>query len=150
MSQTLRAHVDLPVDGMTCAACASRVERRLNGIEGVEASVNYASNVRRWTTTRRASSPTTSSRRSRKPATPPISRADAAAPVPDDRLGLRVVVTAVLAVPVIAYAMASGAAHHRARLDGAGLTCPPWSGAAGRSTGRRCAACGTAPRRWTR
>jgi Cu+-exporting ATPase len=27
---------------MTCAACASRIERRLNKLEGVEASVNYA------------------------------------------------------------------------------------------------------------
>ena len=42
MSQTLRVHVELPVDGMTCAGCASRIERRLNGIEGVEASVNLA------------------------------------------------------------------------------------------------------------
>ena len=40
MSQTLRVHVELPVDGMTCAGCASRIERRLNGVEGVEASVN--------------------------------------------------------------------------------------------------------------
>ena len=34
--------LELPIEGMTCASCASRVERRLNGIEGVEASVNYA------------------------------------------------------------------------------------------------------------
>ncbi|MFC5063977.1 heavy metal translocating P-type ATPase [Actinomycetospora atypica] len=37
---------DLPQDflltGMTCAACASRIERRLNKVEGVTASVNYA------------------------------------------------------------------------------------------------------------
>ncbi|HUF97581.1 MAG TPA: heavy metal translocating P-type ATPase [Ilumatobacter sp.] len=34
--------VELDVTGMTCAACASRIERKLNKIEGVEASVNYA------------------------------------------------------------------------------------------------------------
>jgi Cu+-exporting ATPase len=34
--------LDLPISGMTCASCAGRVERRLNGLEGVEASVNYA------------------------------------------------------------------------------------------------------------
>ena len=39
---------------------------------------------------------------------------DAAAPAPDDRLRLRVIVTARARVPVIAYAMASGAAVHRA------------------------------------
>jgi Cu+-exporting ATPase len=33
---------ELAVSGMTCAACASRVERRLNKLEGVSASVNYA------------------------------------------------------------------------------------------------------------
>ena len=27
---------------MTCASCASRIERRLNKLEGVSASVNYA------------------------------------------------------------------------------------------------------------
>ncbi|HET6504768.1 MAG TPA: heavy metal-associated domain-containing protein, partial [Amycolatopsis sp.] len=27
---------------MTCAACAARVERRLNKLDGVRASVNYA------------------------------------------------------------------------------------------------------------
>ncbi|HSP37655.1 MAG TPA: heavy metal translocating P-type ATPase [Frankiaceae bacterium] len=34
--------VDLAVGGMTCAACAMRVEKRLNKLEGVEASVNFA------------------------------------------------------------------------------------------------------------
>jgi P-type Cu+ transporter len=36
--------IDLPVTGMTCAACAARIERSLNKAEGVEeASVNLAS-----------------------------------------------------------------------------------------------------------
>jgi P-type Cu+ transporter len=35
-------HVDLPIAGMTCASCASRVERSLNEIDGVIATVNYA------------------------------------------------------------------------------------------------------------
>ncbi|MGA1746975.1 MAG: heavy metal translocating P-type ATPase [Ilumatobacteraceae bacterium] len=34
--------VELAVGGMTCAACAARIERRLNKVEGVSASVNYA------------------------------------------------------------------------------------------------------------
>jgi P-type Cu+ transporter len=34
--------VDLAVGGMTCAACATRIERRLNKLDGVEAAVNYA------------------------------------------------------------------------------------------------------------
>jgi Cu+-exporting ATPase len=36
------ASVQLALTGMTCAACAARIEKRLNRIEGAEASVNYA------------------------------------------------------------------------------------------------------------
>jgi Cu+-exporting ATPase len=37
-----RTAVTLPITGMTCASCANRVERRLNALDGVTASVNYA------------------------------------------------------------------------------------------------------------
>ena len=37
--------VELDVSGMTCAACAARVENRLNKLDGVHASVNYATRV---------------------------------------------------------------------------------------------------------
>ena len=35
-------HVDLAITGMTCASCSARVERKLNKLDGVEASVNLA------------------------------------------------------------------------------------------------------------
>ena len=35
-------HVDLALTGMTCAACAARIEKKLNRLDGVQASVNYA------------------------------------------------------------------------------------------------------------
>ncbi len=35
-------HVELPITGMTCASCANRVERGLNKLDGVTATVNYA------------------------------------------------------------------------------------------------------------
>jgi Cu+-exporting ATPase len=35
-------HLELPISGMTCASCAARVEKRLNKLDGVQASVNYA------------------------------------------------------------------------------------------------------------
>src|SRR6266540_1862045 len=38
----MEQHVELPITGMTCASCANRVERSLNDVEGVAASVNYA------------------------------------------------------------------------------------------------------------
>jgi P-type Cu+ transporter len=34
--------LDLPIEGMTCASCAARVEKKLNKLDGVSATVNYA------------------------------------------------------------------------------------------------------------
>jgi P-type Cu+ transporter len=34
--------VELPITGMTCASCANRIERKLNRLDGVSATVNYA------------------------------------------------------------------------------------------------------------
>jgi len=36
------SRVDLPIEGMTCSSCAGRIERSLNELEGVEATVNFA------------------------------------------------------------------------------------------------------------
>lgn len=36
------AHVDLGVTGMTCTSCSSRVQRKLNKLDGVDAAVNFA------------------------------------------------------------------------------------------------------------
>ena len=42
MSTHAAERLELPIEGMTCASCATRIEKRLNKLEGVEASVNYA------------------------------------------------------------------------------------------------------------
>jgi P-type Cu+ transporter len=39
---TTATHLDLTLTGMTCATCANRIEKKLNKLEGVEATVNYA------------------------------------------------------------------------------------------------------------
>ena len=36
------SRLELPIEGMTCAGCANTVERSLNELEGVRATVNYA------------------------------------------------------------------------------------------------------------
>ena len=65
--------IELTIGGMTCASCANRIERKLNKLDGVAATVNYATEKARsplprtWT-------PPRWSRRSRRPATPPRSR----------------------------------------------------------------------------
>ncbi|MEV8517311.1 heavy metal translocating P-type ATPase [Dactylosporangium sp. NPDC051484] len=35
-------HIELAIGGMTCASCAARIEKKLNRLDGVSASVNYA------------------------------------------------------------------------------------------------------------
>ncbi|GGM88277.1 carbonate dehydratase [Lentzea pudingi] len=42
MTTTTDLSVELSVSGMTCAACATRIERKLNKVDGVRATVNYA------------------------------------------------------------------------------------------------------------
>jgi Cu+-exporting ATPase len=37
-----QTRVELVLEGMTCAACATRIERKLGKLDGVDASVNYA------------------------------------------------------------------------------------------------------------
>src|SRR5580700_6667036 len=39
----------LTIEGMTCAACAARVQKKLNGLQGVSAAVNYATGTARVT-----------------------------------------------------------------------------------------------------
>jgi P-type Cu+ transporter len=36
------ASIELLIDGMTCSSCAARIERKLNRLDGVQATVNYA------------------------------------------------------------------------------------------------------------
>jgi Cu+-exporting ATPase len=42
MSAATTERVELPITGMTCASCANRIERTLNKLDGVTATVNYA------------------------------------------------------------------------------------------------------------
>ncbi|MGQ4269097.1 heavy metal translocating P-type ATPase, partial [Nocardiopsis changdeensis] len=39
--------IELAIGGMTCASCASRIEKRLNRLDGVTATVNYATETAR-------------------------------------------------------------------------------------------------------
>ncbi len=36
------ARIELEITGMTCASCAARIEKKLNKLDGVTATVNYA------------------------------------------------------------------------------------------------------------
>ena len=42
MSTATSESIELTIGGMTCTSCAARVEKKLNKLDGVQASVNYA------------------------------------------------------------------------------------------------------------
>ena len=65
--------LELTIGGMTCASCAARIEKKLNKLDGVTASVNYATEKAKVSYTG-AIAPRTWSPWSRPPATPPRCR----------------------------------------------------------------------------
>ncbi|MEV6883689.1 heavy metal translocating P-type ATPase [Streptomyces sp. NPDC051135] len=109
------AEVELAIGGMTCASCAARIEKKLNRLDGVTATVNYATEKARIFRTGDVSVPeliatveaTGYTARPPEPArAEPASGAEGAEP--DDALRplrQRLVTAVVLAVPVIAMAM---------------------------------------------
>jgi Cu+-exporting ATPase len=105
---TGRGHVELPIGGMTCAACASRIERGLNGLDGVTATVNYATERATVDFDRAAVAPArlvevveAAGYRAVLPSDAPAT--DAGAHDVDDTAPLRrrLIISAVLAVPVL-------------------------------------------------
>ena len=64
------ARIELLIGGMTCASCAARIEKKLNRLDGVAASVNYATEKAVVSAPVGARPPACSSTRSRRPATP--------------------------------------------------------------------------------
>jgi Cu+-exporting ATPase len=103
MAETLE-QVDLPIEGMTCAACATRIERRLNRLDGVAATVNYATE-----TATVAYDPGRTAQRELVEAVEAIGyHATLPGAVPaaqDDRLGLRLAIAIVLSIPVVLMSM---------------------------------------------
>ncbi|MFV0428998.1 MAG: heavy metal translocating P-type ATPase, partial [Arachnia sp.] len=106
--------IELDITGMTCASCANRIERKLNKLDGVQASVNYA--------TEKATVTVPDDYRPEAlidevakagygaslPAPPPSAPAEDAAQPPDAEfvaLRQRLIGAIVLSVPVIAMAM---------------------------------------------
>jgi Cu+-exporting ATPase len=57
MESSSALRLDLPLAGMTCAACAARIEKSLNKLPGVVANVNFASESARVTLEPNLSSP---------------------------------------------------------------------------------------------
>ncbi len=116
MTIPLTEHVELPISGMTCASCANRIERRLNKLDGVTASVNYATEKATVDydpltlgADELVSAVESVGYQAALPATEPQDRAGHEHQGADAReaaeLGRRVVICAVLSLPVLLMAM---------------------------------------------
>ncbi len=106
--------VDLAIGGMTCASCAARVERKLNRLDGVSASVNYATGSAHvaYPTSLSVEDLVATVQATGYTATPPAPPTPAGAPAqapaaPDPAAALRqrLVVSLALTVPVVAMSM---------------------------------------------
>jgi Cu+-exporting ATPase len=108
--------IELAIGGMTCASCAARVEKKLNRLDGVTASVNYATEKASVT----YADPVTPAdlvatvEQTGYTAKLPAPPASDAGPVPADEqpdelhaLRVRLLVSLVLAVPVVVLSMMS-------------------------------------------
>ncbi|HSK96579.1 MAG TPA: HAD-IC family P-type ATPase, partial [Euzebyales bacterium] len=109
--------VELDIGGMTCAACAARIEKKLNRMPGVEASVNYATEKARVvlpagvSVAEAIATVEATGYSARPPATPRVGDAGAGGvgePSDDARVAVlrrRLLVSGALTVPVILLAM---------------------------------------------
>jgi Cu+-exporting ATPase len=109
VSAVAPSRLDLPIEGMTCASCAVRVEKRLNKLEGVTATVNFATEVATVEFDPAVAAPDdllgaveAAGYRAALPETAP---AVAQADDPERALRLRLSVSALLTLPVLLLAM---------------------------------------------
>jgi Cu+-exporting ATPase len=108
--------IELTIGGMTCSSCAMRIEKKLNKMDGVSATVNYATEKAKVTFTE-AVSPAdlvatveATGYTAQLPAPPETENTDdsaTAAPVHDEAAALkqRLVICAILTLPVLMMSM---------------------------------------------
>jgi Cu+-exporting ATPase len=106
------SQVELALTGMTCASCANRIERKLNKLEGVTATVNYATEKAKVTyaggvsTDDLVAAVEAAGYGASLPKPPAAEGEEPAAEAdPVATLRQRLVISALLTVPVIAMAM---------------------------------------------
>jgi Cu+-exporting ATPase len=101
--------LELPITGMTCASCASRIERKLNKLDGVTATVNYATEKARVEFDGAAVAPDqlveaveAAGYKAELPSTEPAVPAEER---PDDPLRRRLILSGILSLPVLLVSM---------------------------------------------
>ena len=115
-SEPTSTEVQLDIGGMTCASCAARIEKRLNKLDGVTATVNYATEKAKITYVDGATTADelmaqiegvgyTAEMPHRAATSPSTDEAGAELDDPTRNLRQRLVISAVLALPVVLLAM---------------------------------------------
>ncbi|WP_290056100.1 heavy metal translocating P-type ATPase [Amycolatopsis solani] len=97
--------IELAIGGMTCASCAHRIERKLTKLDGVTASVNYATEKARVHVPEGLDPATLVAAVEAAGYRATLPRAEEPEPAGNDPLRQRLITSAVLAVPVILLAM---------------------------------------------
>ncbi|SET77449.1 heavy metal translocating P-type ATPase [Nonomuraea wenchangensis] len=108
-SMTEGKAVELTIGGMTCASCANRIERKLNKLDGVTATVNYATEKAKVTFPEgldpRALVEEVEKAGYSAALPAPPDEEEAEKEEPPDELRRRLITAIVLSVPVVAMAM---------------------------------------------
>ncbi|MFK4036454.1 heavy metal translocating P-type ATPase [Nonomuraea wenchangensis] len=109
-SMTEGKAVELTIGGMTCASCANRIERKLNKLDGVTATVNYATEKAKVTfpeglDPRALVEEVEKAGYSAALPAPPDEEEAEQKEEPPDELRRRLITAIVLSVPVVAMAM---------------------------------------------
>ncbi len=152
--------VELVIGGMTCASCAARIEKKLNKMPGVFATVNYATEKARVSIPRgvepadlvatvEATGYTASLPQAPGPETPAEDAAQLAKDVEAASWRHRLVVSAVLAVPVLLMSMVPALQFDNWQWLSLTLASPVVVWGHSPSTGRPGPTCATARPRWT-
>ncbi len=103
--------IELILGGMTCASCANRIEKKLNKLDGVEATVNYATEKARvyvpqnFDTEQLVQAVADAGYTATLPAPPESEASDDPRDVELQSLRQRLIISTLLTVPVIAMAM---------------------------------------------
>ena len=117
ISRRPSSSVELAITGMTCASCANRIERKLNKLDGVTATVNYATEKAKVeyadavTTEDLVAVVQAAGYEARLPVPVSAQTTDNAGEPTDERdeqmraLGQRLLISLVLSVPVVVLAM---------------------------------------------
>ncbi|MFF2615207.1 heavy metal translocating P-type ATPase [Kitasatospora sp. NPDC058046] len=105
-----RDRVELSIGGMTCASCAARIEKKLNRMDGVEATVNFATEKARvdfgpGTTVEDLIATVERTGYTAELPPPPAAPERSTRPEPADPLRDRLLTSAVLALPVVLLSM---------------------------------------------